>query len=113
MSSVPPHARLIQMATAYWVSRLLYAAARCGLADRLVDGPRTATELAAETSTHAPSLHRLMRALSSLGVLVSRSGPADGELMLGEAPVEFGDQHCRDESKLEDHGQDREDQVGK
>jgi len=65
----PPHAQLIQMATAYWISRVVYAAAKLELADRLSDGPKSAAELAPATGMHAPSLHRLMRTLAGLGVL--------------------------------------------
>ena len=42
----PPHAQLVQMATAYWASQILYAAAKLNLADHLADGPKTAHELA-------------------------------------------------------------------
>jgi hypothetical protein len=65
----PPHAQLIQMGTAHWVSRILYVAAQLGLADRLAGGAKTAEELAGPTETHAPSLYRLMRALGLLGLL--------------------------------------------
>ena len=65
----PPHARLIQMGTGYWVSRIVYAAAKLGLADHLAGGPKSAVELAGPTRTHAPTLHRLMRTLASLCVL--------------------------------------------
>ena len=68
-AQAPPHARLIEMATAYWASRALFVAARIGLADHLANGPRSAAEVAPATMTHAPSLHRLMRVLASLGVL--------------------------------------------
>lgn len=85
MSANPPHARLIQMATAYWGSRLLYAAARYSLADRLAAGPKTAAQLAGETGTHAPSLHRLLRALASLGVLSEGTGHQFALAPLGEA----------------------------
>lgn len=68
-SPPPPHVQLIQMATGYWVSRLIYFAARIGLADHLAKEPRSAAELAGPTKTHARSLHRLMRALASLGIL--------------------------------------------
>jgi ubiquinone/menaquinone biosynthesis C-methylase UbiE len=73
------------MATAYWGSRLLYAAAQYSLADRLAAGPKTATELAGETGTHAPSLHRLLRALASLGVLSEGAGHQFTLAPLGEA----------------------------
>lgn len=69
LQAPPPHAQLIQMATAHWVSHILYAAAKLGIADHLADGPKDARALAGPTGTHAPSLHRLMRALANLGVL--------------------------------------------
>jgi hypothetical protein len=39
-----------------------------GLADRLAAGPAPADVLAEQTGTHAPSLHRLLRTLASVGV---------------------------------------------
>ena len=36
----PPHAQLAQMATAYWVSDIVYVAAKLSLADHLAEGPR-------------------------------------------------------------------------
>ncbi len=65
----PPHAQLIEMSTAYWVSKVVYAAAKLGLADHLAEAPQSAAELAGATRTHAPSLHRLMRTLANLGIL--------------------------------------------
>jgi hypothetical protein len=52
--SLPAHVQVIQMATAIWRSRAVYAAARLGLADLLAAGPQTAAELAPLTGTHAP-----------------------------------------------------------
>ncbi len=66
---VAPHEQLIQMATAHWVSRIVYVAAHLGIADHLADGPKGADELAVPTKTHAPSLYRLLRALGLLGIL--------------------------------------------
>lgn len=68
-AALPPHAQLIQMGTAYWASKVVYAAAKLGLADHLAAAPQSAAELANATRTHAPSLHRLMRTLASLGIL--------------------------------------------
>jgi len=69
LEAPPFHVQLIQMGTGYWVSRILYAAAKLDLADHLAEGAKSATELAGPTRTHAPSLHRLMRTLASLGIL--------------------------------------------
>src|SRR4051812_36548211 len=68
-STPPPHAQLIEMATAHWISRIVYVAAKLGLADQLAGGPKSAEELAGPTQTHAPSLYRLMRTLAHLGLL--------------------------------------------
>jgi len=84
-ATLPPHAQLIQMASAYWISRVVYAAARLGLADQLAAGPRSAAELAAPTRTHAPSLHRLMRTLASLGLLTEGDAQRFALTPLGEA----------------------------
>jgi hypothetical protein len=81
----PPHAQLIQMVTGYWISKVIYAAAKLGLADQLAVGPRSAAELAGPTHTHAPALHRLMRTLASLGVLTERDSQRFALTPLGEA----------------------------
>ena len=72
--AVPPHAQLIQMGAASWVSAVVYAAAKLAVADHLAAGPKSAAELAAATGTHAPSLHRLMRTLTGLGILTGARG---------------------------------------
>ena len=82
---VPPHAQLIQMGTAVWVSGVVYAAAKLGLADQLAAGPQSAAELAAAMQMHAPSLHRLMRALAGLGILTERDAQRFALTPLGEA----------------------------
>src|ERR1051325_11842086 len=69
----PPHAQLIEMATAHWVSHVVYVAAKLSLADHLANGPKSADELAGPTATHAPSLYRLMRTLAHLGILTEDS----------------------------------------
>jgi O-methyltransferase domain/Dimerisation domain len=67
--TLPPHLQLLQMNAGSLVSRVLCAAAKLGLADHLAAGPRSASELAGPLRLHAPSLHRLMRTLASLGIL--------------------------------------------
>lgn len=83
--ALPPHVQLIEMATAGFISKVVYAAARLGLADHLAAGPRSAAELAGPTGTHAPSLHRLMRTLAGLGVLTHVGDQRFGLTPLGEA----------------------------
>lgn len=81
----PPHAVLIQMGTAHWVSRMLYVAAKLGLADHLAKGPKSAAELAGPTETHAPSLHRFLRALANLGVFAEDAKGRFSLTPLGDA----------------------------
>jgi hypothetical protein len=64
---VPPEAQLLEMILAQFVSRLTHLTATLKLPDYLADGPKTAEELAPLTATHAPSLYRVLRTLSSLG----------------------------------------------
>ena len=66
--ALPPEAQIVEMVMAQFVSRLVHLAATLKLPDYLADGPRTAEQLAPLTGTHAPSLYRVMRTLSSLGL---------------------------------------------
>jgi hypothetical protein len=59
---------MLQMMSGYWVSKMLYCAARLDIADHLANGPKTTSALAAAVHCHEESLHRLLRALASLGV---------------------------------------------
>jgi hypothetical protein len=81
----PPHAQLIEMATAHWVSRIVYVAAKLDLADHLAAGPSSADELAGLTGTHAPSLYRLLRTLAHLGLMSEDTGRRFALTPLGEA----------------------------
>ncbi len=83
--ALPPHAQLIQMGTASWVSAVVYAAAKLGLADQLATEPKNATELAGPMQLHASSLHRLMRTLAGLGILTERDAQRFALTSLGEA----------------------------
>ena len=65
---MPPERALHQLLAGMGIARALQVAAQLRVADQLKDGPKTISDLAAATGTHAPSLHRLLRALSSLGV---------------------------------------------
>jgi SAM-dependent methyltransferase len=59
---------MLQMISATWLSRLIYAAAKLGIADLLKDGPKSSEELASSTGMHAPSLYRTLRALANYGI---------------------------------------------
>jgi len=83
--ALPPHAQLIQMGVASWVSAIVYAAAKLGLADQLASEPKSAAELAGTMGMHAPSLHRLLRTLASLGILTERNAQRFALTPLGDA----------------------------
>jgi SAM-dependent methyltransferase len=63
-----PAASLMRLLWGYTTTGLAVAALRLGLPDQLGDRTRTVAELAAETGVHEPSLNRLLRALSSIGL---------------------------------------------
>lgn len=65
-------ARLLEMVNSSWMPQALRTAAELGIADVLAHGPRSAADLAEDTSTHAPSLHRLLRALVTIDVVSER-----------------------------------------
>ena len=67
--------RLERLLGGFAMTHSIYAAAKLGIADLLDTGPRTAEELAGLAGVHAPSLHRLLRALASVGVF-TETAPA-------------------------------------
>src|ERR1035441_1332402 len=70
----PPQAQLMQMSMGYTAAFLLRAAAQIRVADYVAGGPITTEQLAVLTNTHAPSLYRLLRSLSALGVFSEDEG---------------------------------------
>jgi hypothetical protein len=77
--SKSPADQMLDIVSAFWISRSVYVAAKLELADHVADQPKTATELAKLTGTHAPALSRILRALASVGVFAhdeaDRFGP--------------------------------------
>ncbi len=65
----PPQLVLQQLIQGFQVTQCIYVAAKLGIADLLKDGPRTSEELAQVTGTHAPSLYRVLRLLTSVDLL--------------------------------------------
>jgi hypothetical protein len=63
----------------------IHVAARLGLADLVVRGPKTVMELAEATRTHGPSLGRLLRALTNLGIFVEDPDGRYSQTALSEA----------------------------
>jgi hypothetical protein len=71
--AMPPGAAILNFITGMWTAQALAAAAGLGVADHLADGPKTADQLAPAVNADAPSLYRLMRALSSVGIFAMSS----------------------------------------
>jgi hypothetical protein len=64
------------------MAQVVYVAAELGLADLLLDGPLQAEAIARASGCHAPSLHRLLRALVIAGLLIETG---DGAFTLSDA----------------------------
>ncbi|MGE3285375.1 MAG: methyltransferase [Pseudonocardia sp.] len=79
-----PHQRLARLADGFLSTQLLVAAAELGIADALVDGPRTAEDLGVELGADPTALHRLLRGLAADGVLREHSGGRFGLTGTGE-----------------------------
>jgi hypothetical protein len=63
-----PQETLWRMTSGCLLSQAIHVATKLGIPDLLKDGPKSSTELAQETKTHAPSLYRLLRALAGSGI---------------------------------------------
>ena len=86
-NELPAQLQMIQYITGFWMSRAVWVAAKLGLADLLKSGPKTAEELAQATSTHAPSLFRILRALASAGVFKKENDERFGLTPLSETLI--------------------------
>ena len=91
---LPPPAMLMHLAAGKFVTQALAAAAELSVAEQLVDGPKTAQEIAGAMGLHAPSLYRLMRALAAVDVLTQNDGDrftltATGQLLRSDVPGSF------------------------
>ncbi|HEY2107747.1 MAG TPA: methyltransferase dimerization domain-containing protein, partial [Candidatus Binataceae bacterium] len=54
--------------TGFWLSQAIYVAAKLGIADLVEEGPKTSEELARAAGANAFALHRVLRALASVGI---------------------------------------------
>jgi ubiquinone/menaquinone biosynthesis C-methylase UbiE len=71
------------MVNSNWTTQALYVAAELGLPDLLAHGPKTSASLAQGTGAHAPSLHRLLRALVTLDIVQEREDGTFALLPMG------------------------------
>jgi hypothetical protein len=82
---VSPALDMWDLINGHQVSEALHVAAELQVSDLLADGPRPVDELAGAAGCHAPSLHRLMRALSTLGVYQEQADGNFANTSLSEA----------------------------
>lgn len=61
-------ASVMQLLSGYFTTQLLYVVAELGVADVVASGPASVEEIAEAVGAHPESLHRVLRALSALGV---------------------------------------------
>jgi SAM-dependent methyltransferase len=69
---------MFRLAASFFISNAIYVAAKLGIADLLAQGPRTATQLAHTTNTHAGALRRVLRLLVNYGIFTEHEAPASG-----------------------------------
>ena len=74
-----PGEDLRRLVLGFRLSQAIYVAAELGIADLLIDGPRSAEELAAAAEAHAPSLYRVLRLLAGEGIFAESE---DGRFFL-------------------------------
>ena len=92
----PPASLVLRrMIDGYQLSQALYVVATLGVADLLVGGPRTSTELAEEVGAHPVALYRVLRALASVGVFHELDGAwftltSLGDCLRSDAPEPVG-----------------------
>lgn len=70
---LPPQTAIVDLIGGVWAARAVATLARLGVPDRLTNGPRTAAELAPAVGAHPDALYRLLRAVSSIGVLAKNA----------------------------------------
>jgi hypothetical protein len=71
--SPPAHVAMFQILSGISVASVVACVAHLGIPDLVEHGPRSVDDLARKTSTHAPTLFRLLRASASVGVLAENS----------------------------------------
>ena len=67
-----PEDQMMQWITIKWITKPICVVVELGIADLLRDGPLGVDTLAEKTETHAPTLYRLLRALSSVGIFLEK-----------------------------------------
>jgi len=92
LTDIPPAARILQLATASWMSAAVSAVANLGVADALADGPRSSDAIAADVGAHPPTLYRLLRACVDFDLFVESGNrvfelTAVGQALRTDSPI--------------------------
>ena len=69
---VPPEVGLLELASGFMATNAIYAAAKLGIADSLVDGPLSANDIAARVGSDPDGTYRLLRACATFGVFTEK-----------------------------------------
>ena len=95
----PLPAVMLDLIVGYWVSELVHVVAKLGLADLLKGGPKAPADLARAVGADPATLHRVLRALASVGVFVERK---DGRFAL--TPLDMAALFASDTHRAVGHG---------
>lgn len=76
---VPSEVALLELASGFMATQVVYAVAKLGIADVLAKGARTADEVAAHVGANPDATYRLLRAGAAFGLFRERS---DGRIAL-------------------------------
>ena len=87
--------RILEIVQGFWVARATCVAAEFGIPDLVKNGPKKNEQLAEAMGLHAPSLYRLMLALSSVGVFSQDEQQRFALTPLGEALCSDGPRSLR------------------
>jgi hypothetical protein len=69
-----PEDQMMQWITSKWIAKPIHVVTELGIAELLSEKPLSAEILAQKTGTHAPTLYRLLRALSAVGIFQEMEG---------------------------------------
>lgn len=96
METHSPAVQMVKLLSGFQVSQAIYAAARIGVADRLIDGPQPAERLASDLDCDPLALSRLLRTLASLGMFSEAEAGVYGLTPLGSTLVSDSEGSMRD-----------------
>jgi len=91
-----PASQMLLLLNACLTTQALHAAARLGIADELIDGPREIGDISAVLGAQPDALDRLMRMLASIGVFKAGEGRTYQLTPLGETLRSDGPNSVRD-----------------